>query len=306
MNGNNPENSGIANHQESHFNLRCPACDKLYRIDAREIISSTPHFDCSGCKARFTFNYPPVSFANIETKIVAKKKKAAPMAEQLEFMPHLEEQKELPVQFSLHEEIEPVMVKLDVKPNVLKMKSFKACPKCQTQNELLNKECDQCGVLFEKVQDVPMDSKLGVFPSLIKAWQDLMTDYENVTKHIKFVDRCEDLQALPFALKKYEALKEAEPNDSLMKQMFHRVLIKSLKTKTENITWLNKTTEVLARVNWARAWKMAPMAVATGLIVFGLSKHGMRNLVGIGAAILFLNVGLKVFIKGRISAKDFW
>jgi hypothetical protein len=294
MSGNNPEILSSSQASETHFNLRCPACDKLYRIDSREIISTTPHFDCNACRGRFSFSYPPQSFYEIETKIVTKKRSAKKLAEQLEFAPQLEPQSE-PIQFALRQEIEPA---------IMKIPSLKDCPKCHSQNALLNKECDQCGIIFDRVQDVPMDAKLGVFPSLLKAWQDLMADYENVTKHIHFVDRCEDLKALPFALKKYQALKDAQPNDALVKQMFHRVMVKSLKTKTENLTGLQKAINILSKVHWLRVIKATPLVVAVGLIIFGLSKTGMRNLVGIGAAILFLNIGLNAFIKGRISAKD--
>ncbi|MGZ5279950.1 MAG: hypothetical protein ACXWC9_08410, partial [Pseudobdellovibrionaceae bacterium] len=57
----------------AHFNVRCPSCNKLYRIDSREIKSSSPHFDCTACKARFGFDYPPENVNRIETRLVSQK-----------------------------------------------------------------------------------------------------------------------------------------------------------------------------------------------------------------------------------------
>ena len=170
----------------------------------------------------------------------------------------------------------------------------------------LSKDCIKCGVIFEKIDTLGNDGRLGAIPSLVKAWQDLMGDYDNLKKHMSFVHRCEDLQALPYALKKYESLKEAQPQDPMAQQMFHQVLLKNLKGRAQQITAVQNMTSALATINWARLRKLAPLFLGLCLILIGISKHSARNMIGIGAAVLFLSIGMTVFIKGRVSLHDFW
>lgn len=257
----------------AHFNVRCPSCNKLFRVDSREIKSTSPHFDCTACKTRFAFDYPPENVNRIETRVVSQKDT-----------------------FQLEDSIDHEAV-----PELRK------CPKCSALNPRLSKECIKCGVIFERMESLPAeDAALGAIPSLVKAWQDLMSDYDNLKKHIAFVDRCEDLHALPFALKKYESLKEAQPQDDVAQKMFHRILLRNIKTKAGSISFFQQAQTVLKQVNWVRVRKLAPFAVGLCLILVGLSSNVARNMVGVGAAILFLTLGLRVFLKGRLSVEDFW
>lgn len=265
----------------AHFNIRCPSCSKLYRVDAKEIKSSKPHFDCTVCKARFSFDFPPENVNKIETKIVSIKDT-----------------------FQLEDSLDKAEV-----PELRK------CPKCESINPRLSKECIKCGVIFEKLERLPEeDAGLGAIPSLVKAWQDLMGDYDNLKKHVAFVDRCEDLQALPFALKKYQSLKEAQPQDDLVDKMIHRVLLRKLKRKADSLSQVQALKEaygqvkevINSKVNWLRLRKLAPLVLALALILIGLGSSSARNMVGVGAAIVFLTLGIRVFLKGRLSFEDFW
>jgi hypothetical protein len=123
---------------------------------------------------------------------------------------------------------------------------------------------------------------------------------------VAFVDRCEDLHALPFALKKYQSLKEAQPQDDLAQKMLHRVLLRNIKTKAETTSSYQRVKTLLSQVNWVRVRKLAPFVIAAFFILVGLSSGTTRNMVGVGAAILFLTLGLRVFLRGRLSLEDFW
>lgn len=257
----------------AHFNVRCPSCNKLFRIDSKEIKSSSPHFDCSACKTRFSFDFPPPNVNKIETRVVSQKDT-----------------------FQLADSVD-----------VEALPELRKCPKCQAMNPRLTKECLKCGVIFEKVENLPAaDAALGAIPSLVKAWQDLMGDYDNLKKHMAFVHRAEELHALPYALKKYQSLKEAQPQDEVAQKMFHQVVIKNLKGRAEKHSWYQDIKFALSKVNWVRVRKVAPVASGLALILVGLSSPATRNMVGVGAALLFLVVGLTVFFKGRLSVEDFW
>jgi hypothetical protein len=257
----------------AHFNVRCPSCNKLFRIDSREIKSSSPHFDCTACKARFSFDFPPTNVNRVETRVVSQKDT-----------------------FQLADAVDREEIK-----------EIKKCPKCQSLNPALSKECLKCGVIFERAESVqPTDAALGAIPSLVKAWQDLLSDYDNLKKHVAFVDRCEDLQALPFALKKYQSLKEAQPQDDLAQKMLHRVLLRRMQGRAAQIGAFQTLMTQLLKVNWVRVRKLMPLVLSALMILIGITQNSDRNIAGLGAALLFLTVGLTVFVKGRLSLEDFW
>lgn len=257
----------------AHFNVRCPTCNKLFRIDSREIKSGSPYFDCTACKARFTFDFPPPNVNRIETRVVSQKDT-----------------------FQLADSVDQEEIK-----------EIRKCPKCLSLNPAISKECLKCGVIFERAESVqPTDAALGAIPSLVKAWQDLLSDYDNLKKHVAFVDRCEDLQALPFALKKYQTLKEAQPQDDLAQKMLHRVLLRKMQGRAAQMGLVQSLKIQLAKVNWVRVRKLTPLVISGMMILIGVSERSGRNIAGLGAALLFLTVGLTVFTKGRLSFEDFW
>lgn len=263
--------------QEMGLQLRCPSCRKLYLVNSRDLQSAHPHFDCKACKVTFTFANPPKNPAMIPTRIVSLAKINS----------------REPVKEVLGEDSE-----------------LKKCVKCSKWNPRVSQECYACGLVFEKAESVTAEMRqLGALPSLIKAWAELIKDYSNMAKHMAFVDQCEDLQALPFALKKYQELKELQPQDSLAKKMFNSVLFKNISSRAQKLPFLLMVkTEIQRRIqqiNWHKVLKLSPIVISFVLIMMGLLKPGWRNLIGGGVSLLFLTIGLTISIKGRFRISDF-
>lgn len=250
--------------------VRCPSCEKLYKIDTRDVRSSEPHFECFVCQSVFGFQYPTEKPLDVPAKLI--RQSLAPLPEKKDLRP------------------------MDVK----------SCPKCLAMNAKGSKECRQCGVIFARLKDLPLDSKMGALPSLVKAWQDLMSDYGNLAKHLKFVNRCEDLQAVPFALKKYQELKEAQPQDEIAQEMLHRVLMRRFAVGADLVAEHPTVKAIAERINWIRLRKLAPWLISIALITVGLTEPDAKNIAGIGASILFITLGVHIFLKGHISVSDFW
>jgi hypothetical protein len=272
------------------YNMRCPSCAKLYRVDAKDIVSSSPHFDCQACRTQFTFDYPPRHPHAIPTRPL-KLPQFSPVSE-------LDFENDIPKEF------------------------VRKCPKCGAFNTKAAEDCHKCHVILARAEGMALEPKSGALPSLIRAWQELLSDYENVTKHIAFVDRCEDLQAIPFALKKYQALKEAQPHDDVARKMFEQVWMKSLVHGADRMVRASEIRRYIAdfkgsrfykklyksvvlSVNWPRVIKISPWALYTLLILVGMTSASLRNLVGIGASLFFMHLGLRLFFKGRVGLDDF-
>lgn len=267
----------LSNSQALAYDFRCPQCFKLYKVQKADIHSSQPHFECQACQVHFTFDYPPKNPRTIYTRVVNTQ------------LPKL-----------LNGKIQEIKSK---------RAELKKCPKCQTLNPRSATDCIKCQIVFEKYESVTTaDAKAGGVPSLIKAWQDLMHDYNNLTKHMAFVDRCEEMHALPFALKKYKELKEVQPHDSLAQQMVNSVLMKALEKRVKSAAGLPLVQKIIARaqeIPWKKIIRLSPFVISVLMILIGAVNLGQRNLVGIGASLLLLTLGLTWFVKGRIHLDDF-
>lgn len=276
-NGSRSRHGRLANNSDRTYlaplflRVCCPSCNKYYRIDTRDIRSSEPHFECLLCLATFSFPYPNPQPMKVIAKLL--KPSSAPLPESLR-------------------ESRPMDVK--------------TCPKCAALNAKGSKECRACKAIFAQLEGLPLDGKLGALPSLVKAWQELMQDYDNLTKHVAFVNRCEDLHAIPFALKKYKDLKEAQPQDHIAQEMVYRVLARRFVSRASQVTEHPSVKIALSQVNWRRVGKISPWLISAGLIILGFTHPAWKNLAGVGASLLFITLGMLLFFRGRISVSDFW
>jgi hypothetical protein len=193
-------------------------------------------------------------------------------------------------------------------PQVLKLSrkekgnspELQTCPQCQAVSPRTAIDCYKCGVVFAKAQ-----ASLKALPSLVKMWQELLQDYNNMRKHVEFVDRCEDLQALPFALKKYQLLRETQPHDSLTQEMFSSVIIKSLAKNAKKYKKIPMIQSFL-QLPWANIFRVSPLVFGGSILVVGVLREDARNLAGAGVAFLAFTLGLAYFIHGRLRWADFW
>ena len=147
------------------IDVRCPECQKLYRIDTRDIVSELPYFDCIQCHVTFTVQIDQ----SVQQKFVVQTLRS--------------------------------QTDLKLKEQRLNPEFLKICPKCRTLNLKSTKECHKCQLIFANYQLSQAED--GVLPSLVKAWNEILKDYHDFAKHLAFVHQCEELQAIPFALKKY-------------------------------------------------------------------------------------------------------
>ncbi len=265
------------------LNVRCPECIKLYVINRAEIHSTEPLFECVACKTQFSIeklfltapSVPSVIFGKL-ISLPTEEQLAEQLAEQLE------------------EPAEDLMI----------------CAKCQKPNPRQRKECLRCGVVFAKVDALKkaneplrikfsedkkeiIEDSVPVTPSLIRSYQELLKDYQNITKHLAFVDQCEELHALPFALKKYKQLKRHQPRDPIAEKMISSILFRSF-------------GKIGQRMPIKRMTRLAPYVISMTLILLGFVVENSKNLVGFGAAILFLALGLHWYLHGTVRLQDLW
>ena len=237
-------------------------------MDVKDLEEISPEFKCSSCESHIRLKTPIKNSRNVQVELLA-----------------------------------PGTVATALKTLVVNsQRDVRKCPKCFSLQLKNHDECNKCGVLFSRLEGLPLEQQIGALPSLVKAWQDLMSDYSNLRKHFEFVDRCEDLRAIPFALKKYEELKSVQPQDEIAQNMLQKVIMRRFsRVSPDQYPWV----KLVMNWPWIRIGRLAPLLLAVILVAAGLAFPGLRNLVGLGVATAFVTIGFVVFSTGRFDPRDF-
>lgn len=128
---------------------------------------------------------------------------------------------------------------------------------------------------------------------LMTLWQKVLADFGSQDLHHDFVAICQRENNLPYAAFQYSQMLKLVPNDEIVNRMLGE--IKAL-AMTGPIAQAAAENEDQSRTRWfvspSRLWQL-PLAIATVLVVVGLMIPFFRNLVGVGAALLFLALALQ-------------
>ncbi|WP_413584758.1 hypothetical protein [Bdellovibrio sp. HCB274] len=273
--------------------VRCPGCAKLYEVASDDIHSETPVFQCISCENRFGFEYPPVDPANVFAFLVSNPGMAAVSDAQ---------QKQITT-----EEILESITKPAVEPTSEQVKNqdMKSCPKCGALNGRRAHECYSCHVLFERLEGLPQDASLRAQPSLVRKWKNVLDNFEDESLHEAFVKSCAELDALRFAIMKYEEIKTAQGGDALCDQMIARINSMMMVGISQKPTTRVNNPAHANRPKWMKWIYIGPFALSALLVLWGLLNLGNRNLVGVGVALACMSAGLIIMIRGRLSLSDF-
>lgn len=254
---------------ENKIRVRCPQCFKLFSVKVHGIVENRPRFECSSCTTQFWVPFPecleqeellgfPVSWLDTTPEEVSTHLKSKPAAAVSE------------------ENLEP-------------------CPKCGTQNNRSQTECSGCGVLFHQVKEQKEDLEAGfkVSRRLRECWKTLIEEFDQPERHEEFLQLCQKENAMEYAIYRYGRVHKACPSDEISKAMLER---------------LEKKVSVPLAVEQESKPKESPKAkrerlrissfvIAFGvlLMLVGYLLPTFRNIVGLGAATVFLAIAFRVY-----------
>ncbi|MNL20923.1 hypothetical protein D3C87_1421950 [compost metagenome] len=183
---------------------------------------------------------------------------------------------------------------------------MKSCPKCGALNGRRSKECYSCHVLFERLEGLPQDPSLRAQPSLVRKWKSLLENFTDMNLHDDFIRSCRELDALKFAVLKYEELKAAQGGDELCDQMLARIQGMMMVSLSQKPVRKDSAEPVVSFITKNRKYfYWGPYGISALMILVGMMNLGHRNLIGVGVALACMTSGLIVMIRGRISWSDF-
>lgn len=265
--------------EKSKLRVRCPECLKLYAVNTAEISESRPRFECVDCHTHFWFSYP-------EALDMGDEILAYPMS-------WLEPETEF------RKEQEPAKSsKASVSTQVF------SCPKCGQAYAAGDTECVKCGVVFLKIKESPRPdgSELSVAPEVRDAWQAVLDTYENFETHQNFINAAWADRSLPYAAEQYQRILDVCPQDELAQKAQKQVDALNF-ARFESQAPLpepNLTKGIFNGLELSiRKMKFTTLIFfMCGIVIaLGFFIPHMRNLVGVGTAVMFFVLALRYYFR---------
>ena len=245
------------------FRVRCPHCRKLYLVQFNDVQEAKPRFECVQCHDRFWLSLPDMDLSSELTGLPLQVKEA-------------------PVQKS---------------PAVrAPAAESEPCPKCFKSNPLGARECGHCGVLIAKAKaaSLSFDEPVPSHSVQLKgAWQKVVADYGDENAHREFIRMSERERNLPYAAAQYGQMKKLMPTDDITQKRVQEI------QALGNTMMPARTGSSQAKSRmYPRLWQI-PLLGAAILIGVGMALPMFRNIVGLGAAFLFLGIAMQMQLRRK-------
>ena len=266
--------------------VRCPQCFKLYNVRSESIQSKKPKFKCNECQEGFSLNYPEclgmdevIGFADSWEEPLD----APESPEDTKVKEVLEASVEVKAAV---EETEPTDTVHDAP-----QEETLPCVKCGALNPVSFKECQKCGIIFEKYQ-VKKDDPIGAkAPQKLKEiWQMVLNHYEDDDLHEEFLRQSRKANQLEFASSRYRKILEAQPNEEIAKRYINKIIaLASIPAE--------KPIKDEAKRKFRVPFTSLAMLLSAIVMFMGYMMPELRNLMGIGAAFLFITTAIRLIFK---------
>jgi hypothetical protein len=194
--------------------------------------------------------------------------------------------KESPPKFKISESPKPVgapAAPVDTKP----------CPKCFKAIPVRGvTECPHCGVLVSKVKELNFVDKTPAHSQALgAAWQKVIQSYDDENTHAEFLRLAQRERNLAYAGAQYAQMQKLMADDEVTKRRIREV------QALASVTVAPIDREMRPR-GYGRMWQV-PLVAAAMMIGVGLVFPVFRNMVGVGAAILFIAFAIQLQSRRR-------
>lgn len=264
--------------------IRCPECERLYKVHGHEVREPSPKFECLDCKTRFIVH----------------------LAERQDGVDGVPLGAVLAGEVVIGEVVvrERGLEKVAPSPETEVSMDVFTCPKCSEKYKGGQEECHRCGLVFKKWHEEGTPQFTLSNPSLEALWQQSIADYDNLEVHHNFIKACHEWDMLSFASQRYACILSVHPADEIAKKMNQEIsalaeVACGVAGKRKKATARNKKRKSIWR--FVRLPSLMYM-LSGGIMVLGYLLPHFRNMVGVGAALLFFTLALQFYFLRSFSS----
>ncbi len=261
----NQKNIQFETPSEDFIRVRCPDCLKPFVVKEYLITNDEPQFSCSSCATHFWIPY--AQSRGLDEFLGIEIQRPTPAAT-------------TPKKIAIPE---------------------KTCPKCGFSNPNDKDECGSCGVVISKYEMIKNEGNTKIPIHLLESWERALDDYENEQLHTSFINQCLKLKEIDYAVKKYSDILKAYGGDKValvMKKKLMAIAQAQITTPTKPQT--SRLKKDITTKNQSRTTQkllFALMGFGLLLLAFGQLVPGFKNLMGLGASLVFISLTLYVYLK---------
>ena len=137
--------------------------------------------------------------------------------------------------------------------------------------------------------------QIGVVHPLAPVWLNTLEHYEDPTQHEEFLKSCWRLGKMDFAIDKYEGLLSTLPEDQMALEM------KKRSEAYKHIPFSEPVVQNSKKLfQWGvRSFVTLYLLFCVTLILLGSFEESLRNLIGLGTALLVLFFGFIIYMIRR-------
>jgi hypothetical protein len=183
------------------------------------------------------------------------------------------------------------LVGLPLQQREAPLKKTEPCPKCFKPVEAGRSDCGACGVVLEKARSTPnfIENMPPHSANLETLWKKVIGNYAEPALHNDFIRACQRERNLAYAGAQYALLIKLMPSDEITQKRLGE--IKALGSSLMPSVARGKPQ--LKSPAYFRMWHF-PLMAAVIVIIVGMVLPMFRNLVGLGAMLLFLAMALRI------------
>lgn len=288
-------------HSQDHIKVRCPQCFKLYRVDFSSVALHRPKFQCTQCQEKFSLQIQDcqgldeiIGFSESwEEKSTNEEDVISSFAQRNDVL-GIEGPLDSLQQNKKSEE--KTVFKPEERSHKELDKEGVPCPKCETLNPIGSLECKHCHVVIKKFVEIKKDPSLVNVPQKLKEiWQMVLNHYEDEDLHQEFIRQCRKLNRLEFAASRYKKILDAQPQEELALR-FRREIV-ALASIAPELTTTSTKVNPIDKPKMRVPFTSIAMLLSSILMFVGYMTPEFRNLMGIGAAFLFITTAIRLIFK---------
>lgn len=260
-------------HELVPIKVRCPSCYKLYSVDPTEIKESKPRFQCVSCPTKFWIGFPESVGAGEVLGFPVEWIEKKPQPPAREPAAALRQEDRINADFA--------------SPSVSPAVAHVECPKCHKLYPRGSAECTHCGVViakWEELKGLQAEAEQGfpASPTLRKLWEEVLANYDSEDVHRRFMVASQSEKNLVFASRQYGRLLAAYAGDEMAQKMREQILALSQVS-------LSSPKDAEPATKPVKYWSVSSAVLFLGalLVVLGFFLQPLRNMVGVGVALIF-------------------
>lgn len=305
----NEDKASAISSEISKIHFRCPTCSKLFSADAVNIRAEKPEFTCNSCETDFWISFAEALSLN---EVVGYKITDSKVSEEVKPVSLKPENFDIELfnnnvhdeSFLKEENQEKNKIEIEKEKESKRKQSFNLLSEESIKSDFIEEETsilDDLKNLIDEVNDSDMEfventdekSELRE-PTPADFWSNVLGDYKDLSLHDEFINYCKEVDDIGYAAGKYKSMLDINKHDQIAIRYLNKIRHTAVMS-VENEALAKK--DEMERFSRLSAWSSGLIGVGALFVVMGFTFVQLKNLVGLGIALIFFTIAMQALLS---------